>query len=334
MNMSIHNEQRIQSLVDAVIIASVGGGCPEISRALAGSDREEILEVLSRFAASVVATAQEQPALFGPGRVCDFAIEHAAEQFGVTAEAIRSDSRLRTVSDARSVAMYVAREAGLTLGDIGHGFDKDRTGVMYAVNKAANQPRLLAAAEQVASQLHDALASSDTKTTMSVPVPAAEPTRHLRLVPDHPEAATPLLEPGVPDAPAGLKNRSVFEQALELAAATFGLEPEQLLSEDRTRRVADARLVAMGALRMSDMTLPAIARPFDRDHTTVLKNLRRLETTPPLKAYAEQVFSQLQPPAVAGVDVDDLSAPAVSAPSRPRLEPVTAAPAPSVGIGR
>lgn len=66
-------------------------------------------------------------------------------------------------------------------------------------------------------------------------------------------------------------------------------------------------------------SLPAIARHFDRDHTTVLSATRRIEKTPPLRDLAAKIAADLpssQPAA---------SEPATSSSMSP--SPVTAPPA-------
>ncbi|MEZ0580162.1 helix-turn-helix domain-containing protein [Nocardioides sp. MH1] len=84
------------------------------------------------------------------------------------------------------------------------------------------------------------------------------------------------------------------ELAVVAAAAAFNTTPEVLLGADRSRVAADARAVAMTAARQHGHSLPAIARHFDRDHTTVLQATRRIEKkTPPLRDLAAKIAADL-----------------------------------------
>lgn len=312
----MREDDPMKTLLQTVAVAALGTES-ELAHAVAGCNRDDLIELLGHFARQAADLATSETGNFGPGAVCRFAIDRAALEFAVSGEEIRGDSRLRAVSDARAVAMYVARQVGLTFADIGLGFDKDRTGVMYAVNKTASNPRLLGAAEKIGKALEEYLARPGAVSQGHLPASASG--RHLHLVPDAPFLS--LVAPIVPTlVPRG--RGSVFEQAVELAAQTFLIEPEQLLSEERTRRVSDARAVAMGVLRLEGMTLPAIARPFGRDHTTVLASLSRVEGTAALTEYAHQIHARIIRP-VTGSDGGDQTTPGEllvgdPAPAKPR----------------
>jgi len=61
-------------------------------------------------------------------------------------------------------------------------------------------------------------------------------------------------------------------------AEAFGLEPEALLARDRRPAVSRARQVAMFLTReLTDESLPAIGRAFNRNHATVSHALDRVE---------------------------------------------------------
>ncbi|MEG0895228.1 MAG: chromosomal replication initiator protein DnaA, partial [Oscillospiraceae bacterium] len=64
-------------------------------------------------------------------------IEEVSKTYSVTAEDIRSDKRMASVSNARKVAMYIVREiTGLSLSLIGEEFGgRDHSTVIYAINK-------------------------------------------------------------------------------------------------------------------------------------------------------------------------------------------------------
>jgi chromosomal replication initiator protein len=65
----------------------------------------------------------------------------------------------------------------------------------------------------------------------------------------------------------------------EAVAVRLGFSVDDLLSPNRTARVARARQLAMYLTReLTDLSLPAIAQAFNRrDHTTVLHAIRRIE---------------------------------------------------------
>lgn len=79
------------------------------------------------------------------------------------------------------------------------------------------------------------------------------------------------LYPDLEPAP----RRSVAE-IQERTASAFGLTVEDLCSPSRAARVAWARQVAMYLSReLTDATLPAIGKAFDRNHTTVMHACKR-----------------------------------------------------------
>jgi chromosomal replication initiator protein len=64
----------------------------------------------------------------------------------------------------------------------------------------------------------------------------------------------------------------------EAVCGTLGVSREDLLSSSRTERVVRARQLAMYLARESTgLSLAAIAREFDRDHSTVLHSIRTVE---------------------------------------------------------
>ena len=73
--------------------------------------------------------------------------------------------------------------------------------------------------------------------------------------------------------------RRTVEQIQERTAAAFGLTVADLCSPSRSARVAWARQVAMYLSReLTDATLPAIGKAFDRNHTTVMHACKRTAT--------------------------------------------------------
>ena len=74
------------------------------------------------------------------------------------------------------------------------------------------------------------------------------------------------------------KRRSRFEKILELVADAYDVFPEALMTHNRQGNVVHARHVLMYVARKaSDMSLPQIGRLCDRDHTTVLHAVNRVD---------------------------------------------------------
>ena len=163
--------------------------------------------------------------------------------------------------------------------------------MLQATRRIAKSPALNGLAEKIAADL------PEDPPPVAAEIPAAAPTSTFE-----------------PDGPV--------EHAVVAAAEAFGTRPEVLLGADRSRAAADGRAVAMTAARIQGHSLPAIARHFDRDRTTVLSATRRIEKTPPLRDLAAKIAADLpeQPPA---------SAPATSSSTLPSTapSPVTAPPA-------
>jgi chromosomal replication initiator protein len=65
---------------------------------------------------------------------------------------------------------------------------------------------------------------------------------------------------------------------LEETSAYFGLEPDDLVSKSRSRPLTTARHVAMYLLReLTGLSLIKIGEHFNRDHTTVLHGIKKIE---------------------------------------------------------
>jgi chromosomal replication initiator protein len=82
-----------------------------------------------------------------------------------------------------------------------------------------------------------------------------------------------------PHLPGGGERRITVDEIQKAAAEHFGLKQSDLISERRTRSVARPRQAAMWlAKKLTTRSLPDIGRRFgDRDHTTVLHAVRRIE---------------------------------------------------------
>jgi chromosomal replication initiator protein len=82
-----------------------------------------------------------------------------------------------------------------------------------------------------------------------------------------------------PHLPGGGERRITVDEIQKATADHFGLKQADLISERRTRSVARPRQAAMWlAKKLTTRSLPDIGRRFgDRDHTTVLHAVRRIE---------------------------------------------------------
>lgn len=91
-------------------------------------------------------------------QLCELMIDIAAALFNVSGRELRNLKRSSTaVTRVRQVAMYVAHVSlGLTMGDVGKGFGRDRTTVSYAchmVEDLRDDPefdRIVATIERIA----------------------------------------------------------------------------------------------------------------------------------------------------------------------------------------
>jgi chromosomal replication initiation ATPase DnaA len=72
-------------------------------------------------------------------------------------------------------------------------------------------------------------------------------------------------------------SQAVVSEAISAVSAATGIPGNTLLSPTRTAHVARARHVAMAICRAKGMSLSEIGRAFNRDHTSVLNGLRRVQ---------------------------------------------------------
>ena len=80
-----------------------------------------------------------------------------------------------------------------------------------------------------------------------------------------------LLDALHPAAPRAVRGSTTVARVQEVIADHFGLSTDQLLSKDRSRRVAEPRQFAMYlCCELTSDSLPAIAGAFERDHSTVV----------------------------------------------------------------
>jgi chromosomal replication initiator protein len=79
---------------------------------------------------------------------------------------------------------------------------------------------------------------------------------------------------------------------LSETAAYFGLEPADLASKSRSRQLTQARHVAMYLLReLTGLSLIRIGETFNRDHTTALHGIKKIETLLPARG---SIYRQVQ----------------------------------------
>lgn len=82
---------------------------------------------------------------------------------------------------------------------------------------------------------------------------------------------------------------------IEATAHWHSVQPADLISKQRGQWVSAARHVAMWLLRESGMSYPDIGRALGgRDHTTAIWGVKRVETTPALRATALRIQSDLE----------------------------------------
>jgi chromosomal replication initiator protein len=78
------------------------------------------------------------------------------------------------------------------------------------------------------------------------------------------------------------------DMIIETVAIFYGYTTQELLSASRTKTLTQARQAAMWLSRqLTDLSLPAIGRAFDRDHTTVMhaaRSVQNMVDTDPLTA--------------------------------------------------
>lgn len=89
----------------------------------------------------------------------------------------------------------------------------------------------------------------------------------------------------------------VIERLATLTAAKCELRLESLFLKSREQQIADARFIVFHLARKhTTASLAAIARPFDRDHGTVLHGLksaaRLIETDPAFRARVQAIEAE------------------------------------------
>lgn len=72
---------------------------------------------------------------------------------------------------------------------------------------------------------------------------------------------------------------SINRVVLQVSKAT-GVRPDQIMGRARTKHVVRARFAAMAIARdYLGLSYPAIGRAFDRDHTSIINAMRKVDAT-------------------------------------------------------
>ena len=87
---------------------------------------------------------------------------------------------------------------------------------------------------------------------------------------------------------------AVCHRVTTMAAKMFVVEPEAIMSTQRSRPVSDARAVAMASARALGLSYPAIAREFGKDHAAVIHAVRRSAARPRLADAATRITEHVE----------------------------------------
>ena len=92
------------------------------------------------------------------------------------------------------------------------------------------------------------------------------------------------------------QQRLEAHQVLAAVAAAYVVDDvEQLRARTRNARMSEARHVVFWILHQRCWSAPAIGELMHRDHTTVLHGVRRVESSPELRAIADDLYAGLRP---------------------------------------
>lgn len=90
---------------------------------------------------------------------------------------------------------------------------------------------------------------------------------------------------------------------VEIVAESFGVTANAIMGKSRVSRVADARHVLAWVLRMSyRMTYPEIGTILDRDHTTIISAVRKVEGDERLLSLGLAIRDQIEAAKATAVD--------------------------------
>jgi len=107
----------------------------------------------------LVAQALDAVQMPGRPRSLDEIVGEVTRAYGLPADALRTRSRKRVVTQPRQIAMYLARRyTAASLADIGRSFGRDHTSVMYAIDvverRIVERPQLRYELEALAARIN------------------------------------------------------------------------------------------------------------------------------------------------------------------------------------
>jgi chromosomal replication initiator protein len=98
------------------------------------------------------------------------------------------------------------------------------------------------------------------------------------------------LEDLIPDAGKEIPPSTILEET----ASYFGLGPGDLISKSRSRPLTTARHIAMYLLReLTGLSLIKIGEQFERDHTTALHGIKKIEGLMPQRGSTYRQVQEL-----------------------------------------
>lgn len=95
------------------------------------------------------------------------------------------------------------------------------------------------------------------------------------------------------DTLAAITQGNWNQRVLTACCEWFGVQSDDLLSGGRRRITTDARHAFMWLMRSSGLSYPDVGRELGMDHTTVINGVRRVESTPRLRAAAGEIYLML-----------------------------------------
>lgn len=143
--ITAHDVALVQSLLPtaaALTCAVADNNRVEVRRLLASVDPRTLPTLTVLLAAHVDPEKPFRPNVMHTDAPIVPIVRAAGIRFLIPEAQIRSAARSRTVVDARSVACYAARLAGMTLTDIGTYVRRDHSTVLYACTRVGESAHL------------------------------------------------------------------------------------------------------------------------------------------------------------------------------------------------
>lgn len=95
-----------------------------------------------------------------------------------------------------------------------------------------------------------------------------------------------VVEPSRPVPQSVLDQKALTESVLAEVCATFPVDVHEIRARFGGRQVSEARAVTMWLLRQHGMTFPAIGAQLDRDHSTVMYGVAKVDDSERLRGIA------------------------------------------------